>query len=71
MVVGPILLVLVPSPPEIELPEASPVGVMAKDMPEAVPLVDPFIDEVPVPDVIDPPLLVLPMTEENPESILS
>jgi hypothetical protein len=71
MVVGPMLLVLVPAPPDIELPDALPVGVVTKALPEAVPLVKPLIEEVPMPVEVDPPLLELPMTDENPENILS
>jgi hypothetical protein len=65
------LLVLVPATLELEIPDAFPVGVMAEDMPKAVPLVEPLIEEVPTPPVIDPPLLELPTPEEDPESTLS
>jgi hypothetical protein len=71
MVVGSILLVVVPAPPDIELPDTLPVGVMVKAMPEAVPLLEPLIEELPMPFEVDPPLLELRLTDEDPASWLS
>jgi hypothetical protein len=67
MVVGPMVLVPVPRPPEIELPVALPVGLMMPAMLKPMPLDKLFIVAVPIPVGVDPPLLVLPIKEEPPE----
>jgi hypothetical protein len=68
MVVVPILLMTLPAPPDIELPDTLPVGLMIVPMLKPMPLVWVFIVVmVPMPVGVEPPLLVLLIKEEVPE----